>query len=218
MPLAYSRPPNLPLLPRIAALLIASMAWIGVAIYFAVLTSQGEGVLTAVWKLLGYFTITTNLVVAVVFSGIAAGSAKFAHPWIVGGSCLSILLVGVVYGLLLHGLVDLSGGSVTANLLLHVLTPLLVPLFWALFVSKGALKLRDIFLWALYPLVYLFYALLRGQFTGHYAYPFINVAQYGWTRVAANAAMIALAYLAASWLFVKIDRQLGRRGALQTVR
>lgn len=72
--------------------------------------------------MLGYFTVTTNLLIAIVFIGIAARSAVFERPWLVGGTLLNILLAGTVYALLLRGL---TAGSEPASFLLRQVTPLL---------------------------------------------------------------------------------------------
>ncbi len=195
---------------RLSAALIACAAWIGIAIHFVVLFRENQSVFSTLWTLLAYFTVTTNLLVAVVFSGITTGVASFARPWLVAGTSLSILLVGVVYSLLLHGLQELTGGSVIANVLLHWLTPALVPLFWLAFVRKGTLSRRDPPLWAIYPLCYLLYALVRGASSGRYAYPFIDVPQIGWSQTGANVVLIACGYLIAGWLLFLLDQQLGR--------
>ena len=192
-----------------SALLAACTAWIGIAIHFVALFRDNHSLFSTLWLLLAYFTITTNLLVAVVFTGIALGAVSLAKPWWVAGTCLSIVLVGVVYTFLLHGLRELTGGSAIANVLLHWATPILVPLFWLAFVRKGALKAHDPLLWAIYPLCYLLYALARGAITGRYPYPFIDVPQIGWVQTGINAVLIAGGYFIAGWLFLLLDRRLG---------
>jgi hypothetical protein len=196
---------------RVAAALSALITWAGLAAQFhatfALVGSLGSTLAVLLW----YFTITTNLLVAVVFTGIAIGREPFAHPSLLGATALYILLVGVIYGLLLHGLQELSGGSAIANILLHMVTPILVPIFWLIFIPKGKLSRRDPLLWALYPLAYFFYALVRGEFTRRYPYPFMNVNELGWGRTVLNTLLIAVAFLAASWLFVWLDSLLIRR-------
>lgn len=193
------------------AALLALITWGGLAVQFhATFVVQGSLVPT-VTALLWYFTITTNLLVAVVFTGIAMGRESFDSASLLGATTLSILLVGVVYGLLLHGQQELSGGSAIANVLLHMVTPIFVPIFWLGFAAKGRLRDRDILLWTIYPLAYLFYALIRGEFTHRYPYPFMNVNQLGWGRTAGNTFLIAICFLAASWLFVRLDSLFARR-------
>ena len=196
---------------RAAAALLAIVAWAGLLVQFSA-TLEIQGSLgSTLWALLWYFTITTNLLVAIVFTGFAAGRSVFANSSLLGSVTLSIVLVGVIYGLLLHGLTELSGGSAIANVLLHMATPVLVPVFWLAFVPKGRLKRGDILLWAIYPLGYLVYALIRGEFTRRYPYPFMNVNELGWASPLLNAFLIAVAFLVASWLFIWLDTLLARR-------
>jgi len=196
---------------RASAALLALITWAGLVIQFhaAFLSLGSLGATFA--ALLWYFTILTNLLVAIVFTGIAAGSRTLSNPSLLGGSTLCILLVGAIYGLLLHGLQELTGNDAIANVLLHMVTPILVPLFWIACAPKGKLNRNDPPRWAIYPLGYLAYALLRGEVTSRYPYPFIDVNQLGWGRSLLNALLIAIAFLIASWLFVRLDSWLGRR-------
>lgn len=201
---------------RIAASCIAAIAWIGLAIQFVASYQQSASALLTLWIVFAYFTITTNLLVAAVFTGIAADRPAFCSGWVVGGTMLSILLVGVIYALLLHGSSELSGASAVANVLLHMVTPILVPLFWMSFTPKGELTWRHPILWAIYPLAYLAYALARGGATGSYAYPFMDVLRLGWGKTALNSALIAVAFLFSSFALVWIDHRAGSRSAAST--
>ncbi|MEO6802011.1 MAG: Pr6Pr family membrane protein [Granulicella sp.] len=198
---------------RIAATVIAAVAWVGLIVQCLVVYREGRTVLLTLWIVLGFFTIMTNVLVAVVFSGIAAGFAAASREGVVGGTMLSILLVGVIYALLLHGSTELSGGSAVANVLLHMVTPVLVPVFWLCFGRKGGLTWRHPLLWAIYPLVYLVYALARGAATGIYPYPFLNVLQIGWERTGLNAIGIALGFLLSGFVVVGLDRLAARSAA-----
>lgn len=196
---------------RTAAVSIAAIALVALAVQCFATYQVTSSVLLTLWIVFAYFTITTNLLVAIVFTAIAFNRSSLRRSWIVAGTMLSILLVGVIYGLLLHGLVELSGGSNLANILLHMVTPVLVPLFWILFVRKGELNWRHPLLWAIYPLAYLAYALVRGAATGKYAYPFVDVAALGWERTMVNALMIAVAFLLSGFAIVGLDRLLAAR-------
>jgi len=200
------------MLIRLSAAIIALIAWVGIGIHFEALISSGSSVPGAVWTLVGYFTILTNLLVALVFTGIALSREPAERPRLIAGTALAIMLVGIVYALLLSGLAELSGGSAVANVLLHQATPVLVPLFWLAFVPKGRLGWSDPFLWTIYPLAYLVYALLRGRIEGRYAYPFIDVGANGWGTVGLTCAGIAVGFVVAGWVVVAIDRALGARG------
>jgi len=114
----------------------------------------------------------------------------------------------VVYATLLAGLLDLSGGAKVADLLLHRVTPVIVPLFWLFGVRHGRLTHRDPVIWAVPPLVYWGYALLRGRHEGVYAYPFIDVTRNGWPTTIVIALIIAAAFFGAGHAMVWIDQRL----------
>jgi hypothetical protein len=199
-------------LGRIAAACIAAITWGGLAVQWVDVYREQSSLALTVWITFAFFTITTNLLVALVFTAIAADRCGLRRDWVVAGTMLSIVLVGVIYGLLLHGTTELSGGSAVANVLLHMVTPTLVPLYWLALSRKGGLIWVQPFWWAVYPVVYLVYALARGAATGKYAYPFLNVAQFGWGHIAVNVVVITAGFMASAFAVVWMDRRLGAKG------
>lgn len=190
---------------RVAAALTAMAALGGLGIQFAATLAQTGAVSETLWILLRFFTILTNIAVAVTFAAIAA--ARPPTPRFTAGVVLAILLVGIIYGLLLRGLLSLSGGALLADTLLHKVTPVLAAIWWTGFAPKGHLDWRAPWLWALYPAAYLPYALLRGMAEGKYAYPFVDLNTLGWGQVLTNSVMIAIGFLIAGHALVCIDRR-----------
>jgi hypothetical protein len=196
---------------RCAAGCIAAVAWLGLVIQ-CVSTFQGNhSVSLTLWIVFAYFTILTNLLVAVVFTALAVERTRLRASWIVAGTMLSILLVGIIYALLLHGTMELSGGSAVANVLNHMATPVLVPLFWIIFTRKGELRWSHPLVWAIYPLAYLAYSLIRGGQTCKYPYPFLDPGLVGWRQTMLSNLAIAVAFLICSYTLVALDHRLGRR-------
>lgn len=198
------------MIARMAAAIVALVALAGLVVQFAATLDQTGSVAGTLWTLLRYFTVLTNLLVALAFGWVAIGGRP--HPRRLAGVMLAILLVGIVYGLLLRGLLTLSGGALLADTLLHKVTPVLVPLWWIAFAVRGQLRWRDPWGWTLFPALYLPYALLRGMAEGRYAYPFIDVAKIGIGTVLVNAVLIAMGFVAAGHALVWIDRRMARSG------
>ncbi|MBU0658199.1 MAG: Pr6Pr family membrane protein [Alphaproteobacteria bacterium] len=198
------------MIARMAAAIVALVALAGLVVQFAATLDQTGSVAGTLWTLLRYFTVLTNLLVALAFGWVAIGGRP--HPRRLAGVMLAILLVGIVYGLLLRGLLTLSGGALLADTLLHKVTPVLVPLWWIAFAVRGQLRWRDPWGWALFPALYLPYALLRGMAEGRYAYPFIDVAKIGIGTVLVNAVLIAMGFVAAGHALVWVDRRMARSG------
>ena len=201
-------------IPNAAALLVALICWAGLAIQFNATYAVQRDVADTLWILLRYFTILTNLMVAVVMTRVALGGKVSA--FLLGGITIAILLVGIVYMTLLRGLLELSGAALLADMLLHKVSPVAMSLWWLLFAPRGRLKYNAPLWWALYPLAYFAYAIARGLNGDKYPYPFMNVDKLGWTQTMLNAGGIAMAFLIAGSLLVWLDswRPLGsKRGS-----
>lgn len=193
---------------RIAAAFVALIAWAGLAVQLEASIGIAGTVGGALWAMLRFFTVLTNLIVALIFTVIAL--RRQVPPSLVGGALLAIILVGIVYATLLVGLVELSGGALLADFLLHRVTPVLVPLWWLAFAAKGRLQRHDPILWALYPLAYFAYALGRGAIDGRYPYPFMNVARIGLAETSLNALLMAAGFMIGGTLLLWVDRRLAR--------
>ncbi|EQD26009.1 conserved hypothetical protein, membrane [mine drainage metagenome] len=142
----------------------------------------------------------------------AAGVARIARraPTVRSGfphrRAANIALVGLTYSLLLRALWQPQGAQWLADTLLHDVVPLLYLLLWAWVVPRAALRGSSALRWALYPLAYLVYALLRGAWLGRYPYPFIDVAQLGYARVALNAAGMLIVFLLIAAGLIALNR------------
>ncbi|WP_055566645.1 MULTISPECIES: Pr6Pr family membrane protein [Streptomyces] len=174
-------------------------------------------------RVLSYFTVQSNVLVAVVL-GLSARRAWEGRPAlpprVTGGTLLFISITGLVYhfvlandasGFSMTEGTDLSGWHSLSNQLLHTVTPIGVALDWLLLTRPGGLRPRDAGLWLLYPLAYLGFALARGAImtpgsTARYPYPFLDVDLHGYAGVLGNAVIFGLAFYALALLLVGLDR------------
>ena len=191
-------------MPRIAAALVALVCWAGLAVQFSVTYANQHDVAATLWILLRFFTVITNLLVAIAMTAVALG--RRVSPFVLGGLTLGILLVGAVYLTLLRGLLELSGGALLADFLLHKAAPLAMAGWWLLLAPRAKLGWSAPWWWTLYPLAYFAYAVARGLSGDKYPYPFMDVGKLGWLQAARNGAGIAFAFLIAGFALVWIDR------------
>jgi len=194
--------------PRVFAGLIALTSAVGIILQLNAELMRDPSIFDALWTSFRFFTVITNLAVAIIFASLAANRPCCAGPRTLTGLTLSILLVGIVYQLLLADGDTLIGTEVQATVLLHKAAPLLVLLYWLGLVRKGHVGHHDPLLWSIYPIAYLLYALARGGTDGDYAYPFIDPTSEGWSGVGMNVAGIAAGFLVAGYLLVWMDRKL----------
>ena len=197
-----------------AAGIVALVCWAGLTIQFSATYAVQHDVGATLWILARFFTIITNLAVAITMTWVAIG--RRVSPFVLGGITIAILLVGVVYMTLLRGLLELSGGALLADTLLHKVSPIAMTLWWLFFAPRARLKARDPIWWAAYPLAYFIYALVRGHYDGRYPYPFMDLGKLGPVQTAINAGGIAMGFLLAGFALVWFDswRPIGsKRGS-----
>ncbi|MEV4944245.1 Pr6Pr family membrane protein [Streptomyces sp. NPDC053755] len=183
-----------------------------------------ECVLGSVPVVLSFFTIWSNIAVAVVFalSALRAWNGRPPLPalW-TGGVLLCIGVVGLVFHLVLANessafnqaaeIAGLRGGKAVANQLLHTVTPIGAALDWLVLTLPGALRWRHAAQWLAAPAAYLAFALTRGALLSpdartRYTYPFLDVAEHGYASVLLNAAVLGLVFYAVGLLIVGLDR------------
>jgi len=198
---------------------IAIIAWLalGFQLYILIKNAEINGLtrLQATGRFFGYFTILTNLLVAVCLSSIllkpdSSLTRFFSRPSTIAAIALYIFIVGLVYNTILRFIWEPKGLQKWVDEALHVGVPVLFMLYWLLIVPKGFLKWFYPFRWLIYPAIYLVYALLRGALSGFYAYPFINVKELGYNRVLLNSGGLILVFIITGFLFVGIDKLLSR--------
>lgn len=201
---------------RAAAAAIALLCGLALLTQFGLnMVEQGRHPLAVAQRLYGWFTIWSNLAVALIAGHVAiVGRARGpAHPALLAASAAWIAVVGIIYNTLLAGLNPPPTPLRAAiDFIFHVIAPIAWPLWWLLL--RPAPRLGWQHVWAVLPLplAYCLFALLEGARTGRYAYFFIDASKLGWGQLAAN--IIGLASLFAAVMAVAIwwDRRHSPRG------
>lgn len=163
-----------------------------------------------------FFTILTNILAstAMLVPAVAPTSAvgQFLGRTSVRTAITGyIIIVGVVYFALLHGLGHRQGLALYLEYVLHYVTPPLFVLDWLLFVPRGETGWKVGLASLGFPAAYLVWTLARGAATGWYPYPFVDVPELGYPRVLLNIAGLVLGFLALELLLVTLDRALWHR-------
>lgn len=164
---------------------------------------------------ISYFTIWSNIVVAVVLTALTVRPALFARTDATGAiwralrldSVVMIVVTGVVYNLLLaQG--GKSGLDAVSNTLLHVAVPIVTLIVWIIAGPRDLIRGSTLGLFLIVPLVWAAFALIRGQAVGAYPYPFLDVATNGWASVLAFLVVIIVVALVLAVILWAIDAGL----------
>ncbi len=119
--------------------LVALVAWFGVLLQLALslqlAAANGKSVVDGLVVYLGYFTVLTNLLVAVSLSWpllnpLSAPGRWFQRPDVASAIVVSIGIVGLAYHLLLRHIWNPQGLQWLADATLHYATPLLCLVHW----------------------------------------------------------------------------------------
>ncbi|MEV0799341.1 Pr6Pr family membrane protein [Kribbella sp. NPDC050281] len=171
-----------------------------------------------VFNVFAYFTIQSNLLLGATVLLLALQPDRpqgtlFKTLRLNGVLCIAV--TGIVYHLVLAGQDDLSGWASVANLLLHTATPILGVLGWLLFGPRGVVDQRIVGWSIVYPLLWLVFTLVRGEFVGFYPYPFVDVGEHGYARVLLNCLLVAVLFLALAAGASFLDRRLHRKTTVE---
>ncbi len=198
------------------AALFAFIGWFAViAQYYLMIKNEQASVLETTNKFFSFFTILTNLLVAIYFTSLLSTKderSKFiVKPGTLTAITVFITVVGLVYQVSLRHLWQPKGLQLIVDELLHSIIPVLVIIFWYLYETPKPIRYKQIAAWAIYPLLYLVYILIRGSFSGLYLYPFINVTTLGMSKALVNAGMLLLVFAVISALFIFIGKLIIKR-------
>ena len=181
---------------RIYAAVGALLGWFALALQLYLMLVQspaGAAMVGTVITFFSFFTILTNLLVAVVFTAVGLSQGRmggfFRRPSVQAGTAAYIAIVGIIYQLLLRQLWNPQGAQWFADILLHTVMPVGYVVYWLLFAPRAGLRWKDAIAWLVYPGVYLVYVLARGAVSGVYPYPFVDVNVLGYGGVLVRAAV-----------------------------
>ena len=188
--------------PALAVLAIISWAgvllqfWLSINLALANGKTIGEGIII----FLGYFTVLTNLLVALTATlPLIAGSSRlghwFAKPMVLGSATTSILIVGIAYHFLLRNVWQPQGLQLLADIVLHYVVPVLTFAYWFVFPPSAKLGVFAPLAWCLYPISYFVYVFARGVLLGSYPYYFIDVTRLGYGKALLNSFGLLIIFI-----------------------
>ena len=205
---------------RSYAITAAALVWgaLLLQLYLSIRQSiaNGGSVGHGVWMYFAFFTILTNVIMAAALTApLLAPHSRLGRFCVqsgtIAGIAANILLVGAAYNLLLRNTWDPQGLQLLGDILLHDVTPLVFVGYAWLQAGVVAATFAARAVWALWPVTYFGYALVRGAVWGFYPYPFINVAHLGYIRVLVNALGILAGYFLLAGLLLLLDRMRHRQ-------
>ncbi len=196
---------------------LTALVAIGAVVLQLVLVIQGGRVLDEqtrpdlpirLLRLISYFTIQSNVLVAITAAQLARNPARDGARWRVlrVAGVAGIAITGLVHFVLLRPLLDLQGTDYVADKLLHMVVPVLAVAGWARFGPRPRVTTRAVALALIWPFAWLAEALTVGGLSGWYPYPFLDHREDGVAAVVAAGVGITVLFIAVFALLAGIDR------------
>lgn len=201
---------------RINLLLIALSGWFALIVQFYLNLNSGVATVKELLiRYFSYFTILTNLLVAVCATTLfikpdSLWGKFFTRQNTLTAITVYIFVVGLVYNVVLRFLWNPHGLQMVVDELLHSVIPVLMVFYWLTYVFKNELHYQSILRWLIYPFVYAVFVIFRGNFSGFYPYPFIDVSQLGINKALLNVTILTGLFYLVSVVFVAIGKYLSR--------
>jgi len=177
------------------------------------LPEENSSLGTRLVRIFSYFTILANLLVLAVTVSLARDPDRNDRVWRVLrlDAVVCIAVTGVVHWFFLRPLLDLSGASYVADKMLHVVVPILAVSGWLWVGPRGRASRSELLPSLVLPVVWLVLTLVGGALTGWYPYPFLDVDDLGYARVAVNTVGVAVLFLLIAASAIRLARRLDRR-------
>lgn len=204
---------------RLYSAIGAVLGWFAIILQcYLMLHNRTAAIPETLIRFFGFFTILTNILVAVCFAILAVKPIDkrgpfFARPSTVTALTVFIAVVGIVYNVILRFLWSPQGLQFIVDELLHSVMPVLFIVYWFIFVPKQSLKWKNILPWLIYPTAYCIYSLVRGAMVNWYPYPFLDVNILGYNKVLFNIVGMMILFVIIALLLVGIAKQITNRSA-----
>ncbi len=172
--------------------------------------TEVPSLLVRLGRLVSYFTIQSNILVAVTAVQLARTPGRDGRWWraVRLGAVAGILVTGLVHVVLLRPLLDLDGWNAVADTLLHVVVPVAALLGWLIAGPRPRWSRLDAGTVLVWPLLWLTWTIGVGTLTGWYPYPFLDVRDKGAGAVTLACVAVTVLFVALLALLTWLDRRL----------
>ena len=171
---------------------------------------EAPPLLTRLGRLVSYFTIQSNLLVAVTATQLALDPARDGRWWrpVRAAALVGITVTGLVHFTLLRPLLHLDGASWVADKLLHMVVPVIAIIGWLVAGPRPRAPWRDALLALVWPVAWLVWTLVVGAATGWYPYPFLDVGAKGAGSVSVTCLGVTVLFLALAGVLTRLDDRM----------
>ncbi|WP_374454185.1 Pr6Pr family membrane protein [Nocardioides sp.] len=199
-------------------LVVAAVAWFALVLQLVLVLQGGRvldevdppGLVARIYRYFAYFTIQSNILVAVVSTMQSRDPTCGIRGWRVArvAALVGITVTALVHFFLLRPLLELDGLDWLCDKLLHMAVPLLAVAAWAWVGPRPRIALRDAAYALVWPVLWVAWTLAVGQVDGWVPYPFLDADEEGWAAVGITCTGVTILFLLLFTLYAWLDRRL----------
>ena len=214
-----------PRLALVLAILTAALGWFALGreagVSVATSLAHGRSWPEALFLFLRFFTILTNLGVALLMSETAWRALHRRPPPVAGFYAAALVYVAVTsitYEALLRHLWSPHGLQFLTDMVMHDVVPALTLAFWIGCAPKASLRWRDPLKWLAYPAAYFALTVLGGWLGEGYPYGFLDAGRLGYPGLLRNACVFMVVFYALGLLVTAAAGAFGGRPRVDPLR
>ena len=188
---------------------------------------------TSAKKILSYYTLQVNIFCLIAFiilelvDILKIKYQKYNFYYIIKGQMIIgmvIMLIIYIVALAPNHFQMYQTSNKLANILVHIVAPIIVIIDYILFDQKGKLKSYYPFIWISIPLVYVIFVYVYSSKGGtfyslggsrKYAYLFLDIEKYGYIKVGIWLTILTVAVILLGYVLILIDRIICKKESLK---
>lgn len=199
---------------------IACLGWAALAVEFAISMTKslakGRSLAEALFLFFRYFTILTNIGVAVLMTVTVIRTLR-SRPLpparLYAVALVYITVVFVTYEAMLRGQWSPRGIQFYTDLTIHDVVPVLSVVFWFAFAPKQGLRWVDALALLIFPAIYFAVTLFAGVMGQDYPYGFLDVSKLGYPGVLTTAVWFLAIFYTLGLAAIAFGRSVPRTGS-----
>jgi hypothetical protein len=157
-------------------------------------------------RFFAFFTILSNGFAAILWIWLAATPRRMrtrAVDLLRGAATLYLVVTFIVVVILLSG-AELQVADPRVDFIVHKAFPVLVVIDWLIDPPETDLRMQDVSLWLIFPLVWVAVTMVRGALDDWYPYPFLDPDHGGYASVGYHVIAILAGLLVIAGIVVAL--------------
>ena len=167
-----------------------------------------EGAPGRIFDLLSYFTIWSQIVVAIVFYALYKDSARRDRftTLLLPTAIMMVTITGIMFYALIYPVSPPVGANIYPSFVSHAVVPVISVLAWIVYGPRGFMKIKAIPSLFIIPIIWVGLTLVRGVVSTQYPYGVLDVTEIGYMWFFITVVAIIIFGVVLGLVYTAIDK------------